>query len=126
MSTVPVPARPERRGIRLGLVALLSAIIGPAWLVTGFVLVARSQGEPLTPEIGPQPYEIARYIVIVAGYVGVPLLLILAIVLGILAIARNRRPGVIMGASALGVLVLFVVGIVIAVFAAFGAFSTAP
>jgi hypothetical protein len=57
--------------------------------------------------------DILRYLFVVVGYLVVPALLLLAIAFAIVALVRNRKPGVILAASALGLLLLFVIAFVV-------------
>ncbi|MEP6481904.1 MAG: hypothetical protein ABJA94_07850 [Rhodoglobus sp.] len=118
-----------RAGMRLGLWALICAIVSPLWAWTAVVaLLAESAGhdfpnEPQTPEW----LAVVIYVFALVGLLVVPATFLFSIIGGIAAIRRNRKPGVVLGIIALAVSVISV-GFVVAflgatfiqVFAPFG------
>lgn len=113
MTTAVAPAR---RGIRFGLLSLVFAVLAPLWLLSGLVLAIRSSGHDFSTEnTGPDAASVAIYVFVVAGYLIVPLLFLLAIAFAIVAIVRNLRSGRIMGIAALVVIALFFVGVVVVI-----------
>lgn len=111
MSTELAP----RRGRALGVWALVSAILAPVWLFGGFYAVLFA-----TREDAPALVTVLANVVAFGWFV-VPLAVIAALVLGILAIAFKRSRG--LGVAALIVLVLDAALVVLYAFAAFGAFG---
>lgn len=111
MSTEPAP-RPSRA---LGTWALVCAILVPVWLFGGFytVIFAMADTAPVILRVFANVFAF--------GWFVVPLAVIAALVLGIMAITfkRGRRLGV----AALIVLVLDAVLVVLYVATALGAFS---
>ena len=117
-AVAPVPV--QQRGSRLGLIALISAIVAPIWLAGGFLLAIESSTGHL-----PDPLGLFVYFVITVGYFAVPALTLVAIVFGIVALATNARRGKVFGGIALGLVLLAIVGIAVYIAAAFGAFAGA-
>lgn len=112
MSTVAAP-RPRRA---LGIAALVCAILAPVWLFAGFytVLLATRDDAPTALTVLANVFAF--------GWFVVPLAVVGALVLGILAIAfRRGRP---LGVAAVIVLVVDAVLVVVYVAAAFGAFGS--
>jgi hypothetical protein len=110
--TAPVGTR---KGFRFGLVALIFSIAAPAWTILAILFVITAPGHDLPGqqvETEPTALEVLRYLFVLFAYVVVPVLLILSLVFGIVAMLRNRRRGVIMAAAAFGVLLLGVVGMI--------------
>lgn len=112
MSTAAEP----RRSSALGAWALGCAVLAPVWLFAGLYLV-----------IGAIPQEAPVVVVVLAnilawGWFVVPLAVIAALVLGILAIVLKR--GKPLGIAALVLLLLGAVGVVLYLGAAFAAFNS--
>jgi len=88
--------------------SLISGIIAPVWAMTALFLDMWSgSGEDL-PDWATVP---SHLIALLAGVV-VPVAVIAAIVLGIFAMVRNVRPGVIMSVIGIAVNLLAVIGVV--------------
>lgn len=118
MTETAPPATVPKRGWRLGLVALLAAIVAPVWLAGGFTLGVFSATDRI-----PDGLNFPVYIVISAGSFLVPALFLVAVVFGIVALVIGARRGKILGGIALGLVLLAILGIIIYVAAAFGAFQ---
>ena len=127
----PVPAvvtaLSTRKGFRFGLVTLIFSIIAPAWVILSIIFVVTSAGHDLPGQqidTAATPLDVLRYLFVLSGYLLVPLMLISAIVFGIVALLRNRKPGVILAATGFGVLVLCVIGIIAVVAWIFNGIAT--
>ena len=116
MTTVAetVPRR-ARKGIRLGLWAMICGIVAPVWAVAAILLALRSSSQhdfPDQPALMPEWATVPVYIFATLGTVAVPIAIIVAILLGIFAIVLNRRAGQVMGGIGLLVILLSVIGVV--------------
>lgn len=107
MSTAPAP-RPSRA---LGAWALVCAILAPVWLGAGFALVVLAMADTAPTAV------VVLANVFAWGWFVVPLALLGAVALGILAVALRR--GKTLGIAAFVVLLLAAVGVVLYVAAAF-------
>ena len=105
---MPTTSRPSRS---LGVWALVCAVVAPVWLAAGFVLVVKAMADTAPAAV------VALANVLAWGWFVVPLALLGALVLGILAVVLGR--GKALGIAALVVLLLAAVGAVLYVVAAF-------
>ena len=110
---------PPRRGSRLGAWALILAVVGAVWFFGGLYLGFYSMREDAVGAV-----TVIAGVLVTLGWFVVPLALLGALVLGILALVLNNRRGRLLGILAFVMLVLFLGAILLWVFAAFGGFGS--
>ncbi|MBX3099741.1 MAG: hypothetical protein KF761_09185 [Salinibacterium sp.] len=96
----------------VGVWALVAAIVAPVWLFAGLYLVVGAT------QVGASPVVLLLANVAAFGWFMVPLAVVAALVLSILAIAKRRGKG--FGIAALVVLLLSALAVVLFVAVSFG------
>jgi len=122
-----ITTRPPRKGFRLGLWGLICAVLAPVWAISAFYLgVWSGSGHDFPNQVSslPEWATVPVYILVVTSFFVVPLSLVAALVLAILAIGRNLTLGRVLAIIGIIVAVLFVAGIVAVVLLFFGAVSS--
>ena len=115
MSTADAPALAPRRSRALGAGALLCAILAPLWLFAGIYVVILASADSAPTAV------VVLANILGFGWFVVPVAVLGALVLGVLAVLLKR--GTSLGVAALVLLLLDALGVVVWVAAALQVFS---